>query len=280
MASLISMSRRIEKEIHLENADVTPLPLMNLQELRKLSEVCLSLIVNELDVMINYAELKELKKSRLVIRDLILFLDSDIKENQYFSYWHYAGLCFATGPNYLKAINEGKLTALDLSLQTTWDNPNFEVGIIGVNFVAGKLYPNALARFHNLTNEKDVNILDVSRFLKKRIKILHEQAVPNEPNKETQDADEVELDKMDNESVNTQDADEVELDKMDNESVNTQDADEVELDKMDNESINTQDADEDTQDNGHLNVPHPTSIPVSNFNKIIMLFNKWFSIKK
>lgn len=174
MSSLISLSRKLESQLNYINHDVEPLPILNANELRAMSEVCFQLIVNDLDELLASSPMKVLKKSKTIIRELITFVCDDIKNNERLSFFHYAAICYTLSPSYLKIIEQGKLETLDLSIQTTWDNPNYEVGLIGINFAAGKIYNNSLIKFHEFCDKKDVTIDDVSKVIKKQIRRIHD----------------------------------------------------------------------------------------------------------
>jgi hypothetical protein len=172
MSDLLQLSKVLDNELSLIDNDLTPRYLPNQLELRGLSDVCLNLLVRYEAETLNVKFLRNKKKSKACLSILLAEVNSNIKQNHKWSFWHYASLCLVTCFAYAKLLEQNKHKTIDLASQETWNIPNSEVATLAINYVAGRLYPDGLSIVIQLMNSDKYDIDTLCRFLTRKIGVV------------------------------------------------------------------------------------------------------------
>ena len=173
MSSLKLLSEKIAQEIHLTEKDIAPVYLPNQKEIRGLSQISLDILVREFEEWKQQGKLKKWVKTQVIFKKTLEDINEDIEKHGYWSFWHYALLCIITSFAYIELIKKGKHKTIELNKQSTWYSPNWEVAVLSINFVAGQLYPEGLARVQRLAEKQNADIKDVCQSLSMYMKQLH-----------------------------------------------------------------------------------------------------------
>jgi hypothetical protein len=172
MSTLRSLSEKIEKEILLQNNDVPPVFHHSIRGIRAFCEASIDLLMRDMEVWTKIGRLKKLHKSRNVFIETLTQAKNDLDNNKHLSFWHFGVICFTTCFAYEELLKQGKHQSIELNAQSTWNDPNWEVAVIFLNFSAGKLYPTALSTLNDIFKQPDVDASDACKFLLKRISML------------------------------------------------------------------------------------------------------------
>ena len=180
MSTLRSLSELFEREIHLVNNDVTPVMSLNAKSIRGASDIIVDVHIRDRSSWLSQGQIKKLsKKNRQRVEDIFIdtlyFIKNDLTKHQHWSFWHYAGLCLITCFAYERLCLQGKHSSIDLSLDETWANLDWEAGILAINFFSAKLYKGAMIKLHSMNTGPNGDIKDMCEWIQKRIKILHGQ---------------------------------------------------------------------------------------------------------
>lgn len=171
---LQTLSNKIEKKIKIFNYDVEARFLPNQREIQKLANVSLDLIVRDFSVIKTIGALNKLPETQKSLDNLLSLLDENIKKNHYWSFWHYSGLCLLTCFAYLVLLKKRKHQTIDLSKDSTWADPDWQVGVITINYIAGRMYPSSLAILMQISEEDDVSIEDLCLYIVKQVSLVTE----------------------------------------------------------------------------------------------------------
>ena len=173
MPTLKSLSEQIAKEIRLNEKDISPRYLPNQQQIRGLSHVSLDILVREFEEWKQQGKLRKWHKTQAIFKNTLESINKDIQQHGYWSFWHYSLLCLITSFAHMELIKHNKHKTIDLSEQSTWYSPNWEVAVLSINYVAGRLYPEGLSRIHSLAQKQGADIKDVCNALMHYMKQLH-----------------------------------------------------------------------------------------------------------
>lgn len=144
--SLGDYSDMVNKQIALVQHDVEPQYLPNLMEIRRGSMFCLDVLHVHLNDLLRQGGVMSYPGLDRVFKESFSHLISNIKTHQQWSFWHYTLICAITSLPYAEMISKGEHKTIDLGDQKNWDNPDFKVPVLYFNYVAGKLYPDALPK--------------------------------------------------------------------------------------------------------------------------------------
>jgi hypothetical protein len=177
MTTLRNLSEQIEKKIRLVNHDVEPIPHPSIRGIRAFCEVSFDILIRDLETWTSQGRITKLKnkgeKSISAFIDTIKQAKHDLDKHRHLSFWHFGVICYTTCFAYEELLKQKKHVTIALNEQSTWNNPNWEVAVLFLNFAAGKLYPNALTVLKEVCDQPGVDAQDVCRFLLKRINMLH-----------------------------------------------------------------------------------------------------------
>ena len=172
--NLRTLSERINKEITIHNNDVAAHFLHNQREIQQLANISLSIMQNTFSDVKTMGHLKNLPQTQKVFSETLTYICDDIHKHGRWSFWHYSGLCLISCFAYLELLKANKHQTIDLSAPKTWANPDHEVAIITINYIAGRLYPKSLARLQAIGDEDDVDVSDLCGAIKQKIDLLHQ----------------------------------------------------------------------------------------------------------
>lgn len=174
MTTLHALSETIRKEIQVRENDVEPMYLPNLREIRGMANIALDILISDFSRWSIVGEAKALHKSRAVFEKTMHAIKKDLDTHQRWSFWHYSGLCLITCLAYAALIKQQKHKTIDLSQQSTWINPDWEVATLAINYVSGRLYPNGLARLVDIANKPGMDIEQMCNVLIYNMHKLHQ----------------------------------------------------------------------------------------------------------
>jgi len=166
MTTIRSLSERITQAIKLENNDVPSIILPQQREMANMSRLSLDLLVRDLKSWTPIGlPNKKWTKVINVFERTILSINADINKNGRWSFWHYSAICQVTCFAYLDLIKREKHNTINLNDPKVWDSASWEEAVLTLNFISGRLYPNALSRLQEISANDDVSIEDVCKTL-------------------------------------------------------------------------------------------------------------------
>lgn len=166
---LRQLSDQINSRIKTHNNDVQAHHLPNQREIQQLANISLSMLEVTFDEFKDVGHLRKLEKTKLVFAELLSFIVDDIKKNGRWSFWHYSGLCLITCFAYMELLKQGKHQTLNLSDEALWTETNYETAVLAINYIAGRLYPKALAELMTIGNDDKVNLTELCQIIRRRI---------------------------------------------------------------------------------------------------------------
>lgn len=163
MATIRSLSKQIEKEIKISTFDCPPVYHPQIREFRKLANVSLDILIRDLDIMfqedfIKKLKLKNFKKTIPIFKSALMQVKENLTKHERWSFWHFSILIIITSIHYAEMCKKNKHKTINLNDQKNWNNPNHEVAILSITFVAGTLYEHSLPKLLKLNNQKDMDI--------------------------------------------------------------------------------------------------------------------------
>ena len=184
-----SFASKISQTIKLGENDITPNYTPALKDLRDLSTVCLHLlsIKKEERNSLPEAYQKELNKIAgktehslnvsntidTTFSDLFNFIELDLREHGYWSFYHYAGLCTLLSFHYNDMIKSGRLKKINLGDKKKWENPTFEMAVASIYFVTFKLFELPFRKLQSLFEKNEVVFEVRAEYIKQEINKLH-----------------------------------------------------------------------------------------------------------
>lgn len=175
--SLRTLGERIEKLINIENNDIEPNYLPYQREVPGTSKLCLDLLYANQDALMVSGELKKLKASQPVFKELLAFVKEDVEKNNRWSFWHYSALITITCFHYFECFKQKKHETINLSDPEVWTNPDkaapLDVATLTIKFLTAQMYPSALVNLQKAIDGPDVDIKTTANYLKRRINLLN-----------------------------------------------------------------------------------------------------------
>jgi hypothetical protein len=171
--SLSELSKRIEREINISNNDVEGRYHPNEKYILSLCNLSLDLIIEHKKVLLTTGHLRKLEKTKIEFDSLLNFVKENISTHGYWSFWHMSSLVIITCFYYLALLKENKNNTIDLTNIDVWET--LDAAVLGINYISGVMHPKTLGILAEISNQPNVDIKDVCKYLRKKIEILTEQ---------------------------------------------------------------------------------------------------------
>lgn len=168
--SLSKLGELIENEINVFQHDVAKIYHPNERELISLCNLCLDNFAVKREELFTKGKLQGLPETQKVFITHLEYINKNIKEHGYWSFWHVTSLVVVTCFYYMELLNEGKNSSVDLNDHAEWER--LDAPVLAINFIAGQWYKEPLGDFWTQTNKANVDIKMVCEFLKSKIEIL------------------------------------------------------------------------------------------------------------
>ena len=108
MLGLRELTDIVDKELRIAEHDVTPCYISNIKEVVAGMVAMLDIIERDLDIIVNIGEMKKMKQSKKVFKELFNYTKIDVLKNRRWSFWHFMALCLITSVAHEKLIQQNK----------------------------------------------------------------------------------------------------------------------------------------------------------------------------
>lgn len=144
--SLSDYSQMVRDQIAIIEHDVEPQYLPNLREVRDGSVFCLDVLQSHFSTLMKMGGVQTHSGLSRVFNEAFDILISNVKKHQRWSFWHYTMVCVITSLPYAEMISKGEHKTFALDNPKNWEDPDVRLAVLFFNYVAGRLYPDALPK--------------------------------------------------------------------------------------------------------------------------------------